>query len=84
MRNTMSYFNVAMFFALPSIMVGLLQAVTCHDTVEGPTDEIVSRIKYYPDFECRDFDDMYYIFAFAGLILWLGILPLAQLIVSSL
>ena len=52
-RNSFSYFNVGLFVAMPSILIGLLQAITCYDTVEGgKEDPITSHIKYHPELLC--------------------------------
>ena len=73
-----------MFVAMPSIMVGLLQAITCYDTVEGgKQDTVTSHIKYHPELLCREADDMYFLIALIGLVVWVGVYPLTMLIASG-
>ena len=81
-RNSMSYFSVMMFLAMPSIMIGLLQAITCYDTVESG-NTISSHIKYHPEMQCRDLTEMYNLIALVGLCFWVGVVPVIHLISAS-
>ena len=86
MRGTMAAFSAAMFLALPSIMLGLIQEATCINSISATDDSLVRRLKYFPEIDCDsdDYKQSLYWFVLPGIGVWLALYPLISLLLMTL
>lgn len=77
MRHTIVFFTIPMFIAWPSILIGLVQAVTCVDSIDIE-DNPVRRLKYHPSILCdsQEYEDSLYMYVLPGIGVWLVLYPL--------